>query len=82
MQIFADITGCRVERPVNTDSTPMGAVYVAGLAVGVWKSKEELRSLWKLDRAFEPGMDPEARKKLLSGWNEAVRRSLDWQSSI
>lgn len=82
MQIFADITGCRVERPVNTDSTPMGAVYVAGLAVGVWKSKEELRSLWKLDRAFEPGMDPEARKRLLSGWSEAVRRSLDWQSSI
>ena len=78
MQIFADITDCRVERPKNTDSTSMGAVFVAGLAAGLWKDKAEIRSLWKLDRAFEPQLTPQQRKTLTDGWNEAVRRSLDW----
>lgn len=79
MQIFADITDCRVERPCSTDSTSMGAVFVAGLATGLWKDKAEVRSLWKLDRAFTPGIDPMKRKALVEGWKEAVRRSLDWQ---
>lgn len=78
MQLFADILNCRIERPVNTDSTPMGAVYVAGLASGLWKDKDEIRKLWKLDRAFEPMLAPEAREKLLAGWSEAVKRSFDW----
>ncbi|MDO4568461.1 MAG: glycerol kinase GlpK [Clostridia bacterium] len=78
MQLFADITNCRVERPKNTDRTPMGAVYIAGLASGLWKDKAQLRGLWKLDRAFEPFMDAGARDKLLEDWSEAVRRSLSW----
>lgn len=78
MQIFADVLNCRIERPTNTDSTPMGAVYVAGLASGLWKNKEEIRSLWKLDKAFEPKIASEDREKLLVGWSEAVRRSFDW----
>lgn len=78
MQIFADILDCRVERPVNTDSTTMGAVYLAGLASGLWKSREELKHLWKLERAFEPQIDEEERKGIIDGWNEAVKRSLDW----
>ena len=78
MQIFADVLNCRIERPANADSTPMGAVYIAGLASGLWKDKGEIRSLWKLDKAFEPKTLPEDREKLLAGWNEAVKRSFDW----
>lgn len=78
MQIFADILNCRIERPKNTDCTPMGAVYLAGLSSELWKSKDEIRSLWKLDRAFEPRMDIKKREQLVSGWKEAVKRSLDW----
>ena len=78
MQLFADILNCRIERPANTDSTPMGAIFIAGLASGLWKDKDELRTLWKLDRAFEPKIDAGEREKLLAGWNEAVKRSFDW----
>lgn len=78
MQIFADLLNCRIERPINTDSTSMGAVYMAGLASGLWKSKEELKSLWKLDKAFEPQIGEAEREKIIGGWKEAVKRSLDW----
>lgn len=78
LQCFADILNCRIERPDNTDRTPMGAVYMAGLASGLWKDEEELRGLWKLGKAFEPRMDAGARERLLAGWREAVKRSLDW----
>lgn len=78
MQIMADICDCRVERPKNTDRTPMGAIYLAGIASGLWHGREELREMWKLDRAFVPQMEGDARERLLSGWREAVRRSLDW----
>lgn len=78
MQIFADVLNCRIERPVNTDSTPMGAVFMAGLASGLWKDKAELNGLWKLDRAFEPSITDEERSKLVDGWHKAVNRSLDW----
>ncbi len=72
LQLFADIIGCRIERPTNTDRTPMGAVYVAGLASGLWDSTEEIAALWALDKAFEPGIDSDARARLLEGWGEAV----------
>lgn len=78
MQIFADLMNCRIERPKNTDSTPMGAVYLAGLASGLWKSKEEIRALWKIDRSFEPSISEEKRRRIIAGWSEAVKRSLDW----
>ena len=78
MQIFADVMNCRIERPKNTDSTSMGAVFIAGYASGLWKDKEEIHSLWQLDRAFEPQITEEEREMLLAGWHEAVNRSLDW----
>lgn len=78
MQIFADILNCRIERPVNTDSTSMGAVYMAGLASGLWRDQAELKRLWKMDRAFAPQIDEAERKKIIGGWKEAVKRSLDW----
>ena len=74
MQDLANITGCRIERPANTDRTSMGAVYMAGLASGLWKDKEELREIWGRDRAFEPEDFPQ-REELLAGWANAVRKS-------
>lgn len=78
MQLFANILNCKIERPVDTDRTPMGAVYVAGLASGLWKNKKEIEDLWKLDKAFEPNMSQEKRDKLIKGWHEAVNRSFNW----
>lgn len=78
MQVMANILNCRVERPKNTDRTPMGAVYLAGLSSKLWPDQEALRGMWELDKAFEPDMEPQARAELIAGWREAVKRSLDW----
>lgn len=78
MQLMANILNCRIERPKNTDRTPMGAVYLAGLSSKLWKDRDELKKLWVLDRAFEPDMDPAKRQALIDGWQEAVKRSFDW----
>lgn len=78
LQLFADIIGCRIERPENTDRTPMGAVYLAGLASGLWSSMDEVADLWTLDKAFEPRVDSHERARLLEGWTEAVSRSKNW----
>ena len=65
-------------RPVIRETTALGAAYLAGLAVGVWKDQEEIRGLWQKDVTFAPDMDPDRREKLLKGWHRAVKRSLDW----
>ena len=78
LQLFADIIGCRIERPKDTNRTPMGAIYLAGLASGLWESTDEITTLWTLDKAFEPRLDAGERARLLEGWGEAVRRSLNW----
>ena len=79
MQFQADMLAKPVKRPVIRETTALGAAYLAGLAVGVWKSCEELQSLWHCDVTFEPTMEPEKREKLLRGWHKAVGRSLDWE---
>ena len=79
MQFQADMLAKPVKRPVIRETTALGAAYLAGLAVGVWKSCEELQSLWHCDVTFEPKMEPEKREKLLRGWHKAVGRSLDWE---
>ena len=79
MQFQADMLAKPVRRPVIRETTALGAAYLAGLAVGVWKSCEELQSLWHCDVTFEPKMEPEKREKLLRGWHKAVGRSLDWE---
>lgn len=78
LQLFADIIGCRIERPKNTDRTPMGAVYMAGLASGLWRDTDEVASLWKPDRTYEPHLPAAEREALIGGWKEAVKRSFDW----
>ena len=78
MQFQADIMDRELRRPAIRETTALGAAYLAGLATGVWKDLEEIRSLWKCDSTFAPAMDPGEREKLLSGWHKAVGRSQGW----
>ena len=78
MQFQADILNRSVHCPRIRETTALGAAFLAGLAVGVWSSPEELRSLRVLDRQYQARMDRPRREKLLQGWHKAVGRSLDW----
>jgi len=78
LQFQSDILHKPVRRPAVRETTALGAAYLAGLAVGVWGSEEELRGLWREDAAFQPKMDQARRSELLSGWHKAVGRSLKW----
>ena len=75
MQFQADILGCRIVRPADTETTALGAAYLAGLAVGIWKSQGELESFWKSERVFEPRMNEDQRSTLYADWKKAVARS-------
>ena len=75
MQFQSDILRVQVDRPVVTETTALGAAYLAGLAVGYWKSKEEVAEHWAISRSFKPSMTEEKRKELLHGWHIAVKRS-------
>lgn len=79
MQFQADVLDVPVDRPQVIETTALGAAYLAGLAVGVWNSQEDLLNNWKLDRRFEPEMPREVVSKLYSGWQKAVKRTLDWE---
>ena len=78
MQFQADMIGEEVHRPKCVETTAAGAAYLAGLAVGYWKDKEDIKDNWELDCVFVPDMDEEIRKKKISGWKKAVNRSLSW----
>lgn len=79
MQFQADILGTAVERPVVSETTALGAAYLAGLAVGFWADTGEVTKNWALDRRFEPRMPEEQREKQYAGWKKAVQRALDWE---
>ncbi|MBV1708824.1 MAG: glycerol kinase GlpK [Erysipelothrix sp.] len=72
MQFQSDILGVPVERPVVQETTALGAAFLSGLAVGVWKNKNEVTQNWKLDKRFEPAMPAEKREELYAGWVRAV----------
>jgi len=76
MQFLADITGLAVERPTVTETTALGAAYLAGLAVGVYPSLEALAALWRREARFEPRMAEAEREALYAGWQDAVARVL------
>ena len=78
MQFQADIIDAPVNRPVCVETTAMGAAYLAGLAVGYWKSKEDVVKNWQIDKVFKPEMDGEARKTSIAGWNKAVKYAYGW----
>lgn len=78
MQFQADIINTPVNRPKCVETTAMGAAYLAGLAVGYWESKENVLRNWRIDEIFESKIDETKRKKLLKGWDKAVKYSYDW----
>ncbi len=79
MQFQADILGVPVVRPKITETTALGAAYLAGLAVGFWKSTDDIAHQWQVDKRFEPQMDEVTRTKLMKRWKKAVERSRSWQ---
>ena len=78
LQTEADLINATVIRPGCLESTAMGAAFLAGLAVGYWESRDELRTVLSIDRVFNPVISEEEREKKLSGWKKAVERSFDW----
>ncbi|MFC6160333.1 glycerol kinase GlpK [Kribbella sp. NPDC058693] len=78
MQMQADILGVPVSKPVVAETTALGAAYAAGLAVGFWKTKEELVQNWNEDKRWTPQWDDDQRAKGYAGWQKAVQRTLDW----
>ncbi|MDR8408218.1 glycerol kinase GlpK [Nonomuraea sp. 3-1Str] len=78
MQIQADVLGVPVSKPVVAETTALGAAYAAGLAVGFWKSTEELKQNWQEDRRWEPTWSQEQRDAGYATWKKAVTRTLDW----
>jgi glycerol kinase len=79
LQFQADVLGIPVVRSAVSETTALGAAYLAGLAVGFWKSKEEIFAHWKADRRFEPRMPRERASAMRERWTEAVRRAIDWE---
>ena len=78
MQTQADIINTPVNRPVCVETTAMGAAYLAGLAVGYWKDKDDVRRNWSIDRTFMPAIDDTERGKRIRGWEKAVRYAYGW----
>ncbi len=78
MQFQSDLINAPVNRPVCVETTAMGAAYLAGLSTGYFKSREDVKQNWKMDRVFEPQMEAEARKQAIDGWNRAVSCSYGW----
>ncbi len=81
MQFQADLLRVPVVRPRISETTALGAAYLAGLAVGYWKNPGEIASQWQTDRRFVPAMPAATRKKLMAGWAKALGRSKDWAES-
>jgi glycerol kinase len=79
MQFQADLLGVPVVRPSVTESTALGAAYLAGLAVGVWKKPQEIAAQWQVERRFEPKMAKAKARALRERWSCAVKRSRDWE---
>lgn len=79
MQFQADMLDTPVSRPKIVETTAMGAAFLAGLAVGFWKDREEVKALLALDRQFVPTMAEERRAQLYSGWKKAVERVMQWE---
>ena len=81
MQFQADISGANVIRPRNVETTALGAAYLAGLAAGFWKSKEDILTIRETERIFEPAMENAERSQLYNGWKKAVERASHWAES-
>lgn len=81
LQFQADILHASVVRPRITETTALGAAYLAGLAVGFWAGTDDLKDQWQLERKFEPHSSPEETRKLIDGWNRAIRAAEAWAAT-
>jgi glycerol kinase len=81
MQFQADILGVPVIRPVVAETTALGAAYAAGLAVGFWKSEDDIRNNWAQDKQWDPAMDESRREREYKNWKKAVTKTFDWVDS-
>lgn len=82
MQFQADVLGIPVLVSKVIETTALGAAYLAGLAVGVWKDREELKKMDKIKYVYAPRMSEEKRNQLLAGWRKAVQRALNWKTGL
>lgn len=78
MQTQADLINAPVDRPQCVETTAMGAAYLAGIAVGYWKSRNDLLNIWSIDKTFIPSLTDEVREEKIRGWNKAVKYSFGW----
>jgi len=81
MQFQSDILNVPVIRPAVSETTALGAAYLAGLAVGFWRDQGEIATQWKMEKRFEPTLDKTGRQKLLGGWRKALERSKSWEEN-
>ncbi len=81
MQYQADLLGVPVVRSRISETTALGAAYLAGLAVGLWKNQSEVAAHWRSDRVFEPAMPSERREQLVAGWRRALERAKAWEEA-
>lgn len=80
LQIQADLLGAPLARPAVTETTALGAAYLAGLATGYWASSEEISDQWAVDRRFLPEASEETRRAMRTGWNRALGRAMGWET--
>jgi glycerol kinase len=78
MQFQADLLQANVVRPKITETTALGAAYLAGLAVGYWSDLKEIRKQWQIDRVFKPGIKDKETHNLIKGWHRAVKAAETW----
>lgn len=81
MQMQSDLLGVPVVRPKVTETTALGAAYLAGLAVGYWKNQADIAKQWQVDKAFKPAMKAAARNKIAAGWAKALTRAKKWEEA-
>lgn len=79
MQLQADLAGVPVVRPRVQETTALGAAYLAGLATGVWKDRDDIAARWQVERTFEPSLDPARSAELRARWHRAVERAKAWE---
>lgn len=82
MQFQSDILQTKVIRPRITETTALGAAYLAGLAVGFWPDLESIQHLWKTSKVYTPSMEEEERHQLVEGWKRAVRAAISWADQV
>ena len=82
LQFQADILGISIVRPTVTETTALGASFLAGLAVGFWSGLDDLRDNWTIDHRFEPTMSIDEAQSRRARWAEAIRRARNWESPV